>query len=287
MHRGRVVAKELRTGTFLFGVLWFLLGCSAVLPQTAQENAWNILEKGLNDQNTNRRAAAVTALGLIRNDPRAIESAEGALSDKKPVVRAAAATALGQMGGRASIPLLKEALADKDNRVFFAAADSLLSLGDTAGYDVYFEILTGERKSGQNWFNEKKRLIADERAMVLLALGVGIGFAPYAGYGWMVTQELAKDYGTPVRVNALKKLANDPDPRIAEALIKAAFDKHWTVRVAALSAIASHGDPSLIGPIMPLMKDKKAPVRFAAAATVLRMSALATIEGAAQMATRQ
>jgi HEAT repeat protein len=123
--------------------------------------------------------------------------------------------------------------------------------------------------------------------MVLLALGVGIGFAPYAGYGWMVTQELAKDYGTPVRVNALKKLANDPDPRIGEALIKAAFDKHWTVRVAALSAIASHGDPSLTGPIMPLMKDKKAPVRFAAAATVLRIPALATIEGAAQMATRE
>jgi HEAT repeat protein len=287
MQRGSVGAKKLRAGAILFGVLWLLLGCSAVFPQTAQENAWNILQKGLRDQNTNRRAAAVTALGLIRNDPKAIESAEGALNDKKPVVRAAAATALGQMDARSSIPLLKESLADKDNRVFFAAADSLLSWGDPAGYDVYYEILTGERKSGQNWIGEKKRLIADERAMVLLALGVGIGFAPYAGYGWMVWEELAKDYGTPVRINALKKLGNDPDPRIGEALIKAAFDKHWTVRVAALSAIARHGDPSFLGRIIPLMKDKKAPVRFAAAATVLRLSALVTMEGAAQMATRQ
>jgi HEAT repeat protein len=268
-------------------MVWFLLGCSAAFPQTAQENAWNILQNGLRDQNTNRRAAAVTALGLIRDDPKAIESAEGALSDKKPIVRAAAATALGQMDARSSIPVLKEALTDKDNRVFFAAADSLLSLGDPAGYDVYYEILTGERKSGQNWIGEKKRLIADERAMVLLALGVGIGFAPYAGYGWMVTQELSKDYGSPVRVNALKKLANDPDPRIGEALIKAAFDKHWTVRVAALSAIARHGDPSFLGRIIPLMKDKKAPVRYTAAATVLRLSVLVTVEHATQMATRQ
>jgi len=123
--------------------------------------------------------------------------------------------------------------------------------------------------------------------MVLLALGVGIGFAPYAGYGWMVMQELAKEHGTPVRINALKKLGNDPDPRIGEALVNAAFDKHTTVRVAALSAIAHHGDPSFLGRIIPLMNDKKAPLRLAAAAAVLRLSALVTMKGAAQMATRQ
>jgi|SRR5271156_2346389 len=101
----------------------------------------------------------------------------------------------------------------------------------------------------------------------------------------MVWEELAKDYGTPVRINALKKLGNDPDPRIGEALIKAAFDKHWTVRVAVLSAIARHGDPSVLGRIVPLMKDKKVPVRCTAAATVLRLSALVTTEHATQTAT--
>ncbi len=285
MRRRIPGTNHVRMGGIFLGMVWFLLVCSPVFPQTAQEHAWNILQNGLRDQNTNRRAVAVTALGLVRDDPKAIEAAEGALSDKKPVVRAAAATALGQMDARSSIPALREALADKDNRVFFAAADSLLSLGDPAGYDVYYEILTGERKSGQNWISEKKRLITDERAMVLLALGVGIGFAPYAGYGWMVWEELAKDYGTPVRINALKKLGNDPDLRIGEALIKAAFDKHWTVRVAALSAIARHGDPSVLGRIVPLMKDKKVPVRCTAAATVLRLSALVTTEHATQIAT--
>ena len=32
--------------------------------------------------------------------------------------------------------------------------------------------------------------------MVLLALRGAIGFAPYAGYGWIGWGELAKDYGT-------------------------------------------------------------------------------------------
>jgi HEAT repeat protein len=89
-----------------------------------------------------------------------------------------------------------------------------------------------------------------------------------------------------VRVNALRKLANDPDSRIGEALVKAASDKHWTVRVAALSAIARHADPSLISSITPHMTDKKAPVRYTAAAAVLRLSALASENGAAQMATQ-
>jgi len=180
MPRGIPGTNYVRAGGMFLGMVWFLLVCSPVSPQTAQENAWNTLQQGLRDQNTNRRAPAVTALGLIEDNSKAIESAEGALSDKKPVVRAAAATALGQMNARSSIPLLKTALGDRDNRGFFAAADSLLYLGDPAGYDVYHEILTGERKSGQNWISEKKRLVTDERAMVLLALGVGIGFAPYA-----------------------------------------------------------------------------------------------------------
>ena len=265
---------------------WLLCG-SAAYPQTLQEKARAILETGLSEHNTGRRAAAVGGLGLLKNDSWAIESAEKALGDRKPAVRAAAATALGQMGARSSAPLLKKVLADKENRVFFAAADSLLSMGDSSGYDVYYEILTGERKSGEGLIAAKKKLITDERAMVLLAMGVGIGFAPYASYGWMAWQELSKDYVTPVRLNALKKLANDPDSRIAKGLLTAACDKHGTVRVAALFAIGHHDDPSLILPITPHMLDKKAPVRYMAAAAVLRLSALVPADDQAQLATSQ
>ncbi len=265
---------------------WLLCG-NAAYPQTLQQKARAILQTGVSEHNTSRRAAAVSALGLLQNDPWAIESAENALGDPKPAVRAAAATALGQMEAKSSAPLLKKALADKENRVFFAAADSLLSMGDSSGYDVYYEILTGERKSGEGLIAAKKKLIMDERAMVLLAMGVGIGFAPYASYGWMAWQELSKDYVTPVRLNALKKLANDPDSRIGEGLLNAACDKHGSVRVAALFAIGHHHDPSLLLPIAPHMMDKKAPVRYMAAAAVLRLSALVPADDETQLATRQ
>jgi HEAT repeat protein len=286
MRRRRSAGKGLRRVSFAACFIWLLWG-NAAYPQTPQEKAREILQTGLSERNTGRRAAAVAALGLLQNNPWAIESAENALGDKKAAVRAAAATALGQMGAKSSTPLLKKALADTENRVFFAAADSLLSIGDPAGYDVYYEILTGERKSGEGLIATKKKLIADERATVLLGLGVGIGFAPYAGYGWMMWQELSKDYATPVRINALKKLANDPDSRIGEGLARAACDKHGTVRVAALFAIGRQDDPNLITAITPHMMDKKAPVRYVAAAAVLRLLSLVPVDDATRMATRR
>ena len=266
--------------------IWLVLGSPAAFSQTPQEKPWEILQAGLSEQKTGKRAAAVGALGLLQGDPRAIESAEKALGDKKPAVRAAAATALGQMRSQSSVPLLKQALADKQNQVFFAAADSLLSMGDPAGYDVYYEVLTGERKSGQGLIAAKKKLLTDPRALVLIGIGVGISYAPYAGYGWMVWQELSKDYATPVRVNALRKLANDPDSRIGEALVKAASDKHWTgTSGRALRDCASwRSQPDLFDHTT--HDGQKAPVRYTAAAAVLRLSALASENGAAQMATQ-
>ncbi len=253
--------------------IWLTLGSTAAFPQTIQDKAWGILRAGINEHDTTKRAAAVGALGLLQGDPRAVESAEKALEDKKPAVRAAGATALGQLDSRSSIPLLRVAATDNDNRVFFAAADSLILLGDPAGYEAYYDQLTGERKSGVGMLADKKKLIADPRAMAILGFGVGIGYAPYASYGWMVWKELSKDYASPIRIKALKKLENDPDSRISKGLLKAASDKHSTVRVAALFAIARHGDPSLIDSISPYLADKKASVRYAAAAAILRLSA--------------
>lgn len=242
--------------------------------QSPQEKAWEILQTGLSDHGTGNRAAAVSALGLLQDYPQAIGLAEKALSDKKPAVRAAAATALGEMGARRSIPLLKEAMRDKQRRVAFAAANSLITLGDSAGYDWFYEVLTGERKSGEGLIEEKKRLISDRNEVTLLVLGVAAGFAPYAGYGWMMWSELSHDYVTPVRVNAAKKLADHRDPRIGEGLIRAASDKHWKLRLAALRSIAHHDDPDLITGVTMHLADKKAHVRYTAAAAVLRLSAL-------------
>ena len=75
--------------------------------------------------------------------------------------------------------------------------------------------------------------------MTMMMLGVAIGFAPYAGYGWATFEVLSKDYGGPVRVQAAQKLANDPDPETREALVKATSNKNWKGRAAALEALAA------------------------------------------------
>jgi HEAT repeat protein len=270
------VAQGSRAGRVVFAVccIWLTFGGGAAFAQAPQQKAWEVLQSGLDEQNTTKRAAAARALGFLDGDSRAIESAKKALGDRKPAVRAAAATALGQLGDRTSIIGLKAVLVDKDNRVFYAAADSLILMGDPAGYDAYYQQLTGERKSGEGIIPDKKKLLADPAALTLLGVGVGIGYAPYATYGWMIWRELSHDYASPMRVKVLSKLERDPDPGISKGLLKAASDKHWTVRVAALSAIARHGDVSLIGPITPYMADKKAAVRYTAAAAILRLSAL-------------
>jgi len=253
-------------------LFWLMVGSTAASPQTTKEEAWKLLQEGVNQSKTDRRIAAVTALGVLQGDSRAIELAEDALKDQKPAVRAVAARTLGQLDARSAIANLREATEDDDSRVSTAAADALISLGDTRGYDLYYELITGERKTGEGLITEKKRLMSNSKEMTLLALGAGIGFAPYAGYGWMIWRELSKDYVSPVRVRALKNLSTDHDPRIGQGLVRAASDKHATVRVEALLAIARHGDPTLITVISPLMTDRKPAVRYAAAAAVLRLA---------------
>jgi len=73
--------------------------------------------------------------------------AERALNDPNPAVRAAAATALGQMHAIESIHKLQKLLSDPTIAVVMAAAHSLRDLKDNrSAYDVYYDVLTGERK---------------------------------------------------------------------------------------------------------------------------------------------
>jgi HEAT repeat protein len=116
---------------------------------TLKEQAWQILETGATADKTRDRAAAINILGLLRNDRRARKIAETALGDHAPDVRSAAAAALGEMRSRISIPKLKAATDDKDPSVALASAHALILLKDESGYDVYYEVLAGERKTGK------------------------------------------------------------------------------------------------------------------------------------------
>jgi HEAT repeat protein len=239
--------------------------------ETGKEVAWNLILSGLQSTSSEERVIAVRVLGLLIQDPKAAELADHALGDSKPEVRSAAATALGQMHSTASIPKLKQMLSDKEVSVVLAAARALHEMNDKSGYEVYYAILTGERKGSEGLIAEQTAILHDPKKLAELGFEQGIGYIPFASMGWDALRVILKNDSSPVRAAAANMLAEDPDPTSAKALVNATQDKNWVVRVAALEAIAKRGDPALHIKVEPSMYDPKREVRCAAAATVLHL----------------
>lgn len=237
------------------------------------DGAWQLLEAGVNSDKPGERAIAIHAIGLVRNNSHARYLAERGLDDEKPEVRAAAAEALGKIGFKTSVPKLKQMLDDKDNKVVLSAAQALISLKNEDGYQVYYEILTGERKSGGGLIASQEAMLKDPKRLLDLGFHEGLGFVPFGGISWEAYKTITKDDVTPLRAAAAKKLAQDPDPDSTKALIKAAGDKQWLVRAAALEALALRGDPSAAKTAALYVYDDQGEVKYTAAATVIRLSA--------------
>jgi HEAT repeat protein len=249
---------------------------SAQASLSPTELAWRLLRGGVQSGKTEERAAAVRVLSLARGQTQAATMASRALLDNKPEVRKAAAIALGNLQARASIPQLKRALLDKEVGVVTAAAHALVQLHDPSGYEVYYAILTGERKSGQGLIAEQLATLKDPKKMARLGFQEGIGYIPFAGMGYDALKTILQNDSSPVRAAAAKMLATDPDPSSGEALAgRAVHDKSELVRVAALQAIGERGDPAFIAKIAPAMTDEKQSVQYTAAAVILRLSAAA------------
>ena len=208
------------------------------------------------------------------DDAKAQGIAEKALADDKPEVRLAAAVALGDMKSRTSIPKLKKALDDDDPSVALAAAHALDLMHDDSAYEVYYEVLTGQRKAGKGLIASQTSILKDPKKMAQLGFEQGIGFVPFAGVGWVAIKTITKDDTSPVRAAAAKVLAKDPDPAATKTLAAAAGDKSWLVRAAALEALAKRGDPSVLDTVSLCMSDKKDAVKYTAAAAVLRLTAI-------------
>ena len=258
-----------------------LLLCAAI-PSWAQEStdihspthkAWDMLTTAIFSKRIDERASGVRALGLLRDDPQAREFAEYALDDPKPEVRSAAATALGQMHAIESIPKLRGTLNDRKIPVVMAAAQSLRQLQDeAAAYVIYYELLTGERKSSDGIIAQQIQTLKNPRELAKIGFSEGIGYVPFAGIGWDAYRTLHKKDPNPVRAVAATFLAHDPDPATSKALLKATNDKNWIVRAAAIEAIAQRGDASLLPNIETKFKDRHRKVRYSAAAAVIRLS---------------
>ena len=264
--------------SLLAGLIFFLFAVLAV-PQSRPplDKAWTVLQGGLSDKSTNNRSAAVRILGLLDYNSKALDLALQALSDQKPEVRAAAADALGDMKAQPAIPKLKDlAKTEEDPAVILAAAHSLIELGDPLGYNVYYAILTGERKSGQGLLDQQRKMLSDPKRMAQFGFEQGIGFVPFAGIGYSTFKRATKDDSSPVRAAAAEVIAKDPDPKSGDALVTAASDKSWIVRAAAMDAISRRGDPDLSPKIEFALNDRKSVVRYTAAAAIIHLADVKT-----------
>jgi HEAT repeat protein len=245
--------------------------------QTLRTRAWETLHGGLTENSADQRAKAVNALGLLSGNAEAEKAANQALRDEKYNVRLAAATALGSMHAVRSIPQLESALDDQEPAVVLAAANSLMLLKDVnSAYDVYYGVLTGSVRTNKGLIQEQLRTLHDTKKLAQMGFEEGIGFVPFAGFGYGVAKTVMKSEAdsNPVRAAAAKKLAHDPDPRSADALVDATHDKTWMVRAAALEAIAQRGDKSLASKVAPSLDDTKEEVRYTAASCVIHLSDL-------------
>jgi hypothetical protein len=248
-------------------------------PLSLRDRSWEILQGGLESDNTEKRAKAVTALGFMKGNADAEKLAIAALKDQKGDVRAAAANALGSMHAVHAKAPLETALDDQEPAVVLAAANSLLQLKNSNfAYDIYYGVLTGTMRTNnglvKEQLKEQMKILHDKKKIAQLGLEQGIGFIPYGGIGYGMVKTMMKSDNSPMRAAAAKKLAHDPDPITAQALVAATEDKNWVVRSAALEAIAERGDRSLIPKVAPTLDDDKDEVRYAGAACIARLSAL-------------
>ncbi len=241
--------------------------------QTPQEDAWSVLDGGLTNSSADKRVRAVTVLGELTGNKKAEEAALNSLKDQKENVRGAAAQALGEMGAKSAIPQLVDMINDPEPSVILAAAHSLITLGDDRGYNVYYAVLTGERKTGTSLTDQQRKMLKDPKKMAGLGIQVGMGFIPFGGMALSGYKILTRDDTSPVLAAAALILAKDPDPKSGEALANAAATQEkWLVRAAAFNAIAKRGDPSLLHVAVDGLQDKQDEVEYSAAGAVLRLS---------------
>ena len=240
------------------------------------DHAWDVLNRGLHDNNPAKRVQAVTSMGVMRPHPKSVALIESAFDDKDYSVRQAACTALGQMKSKSSIPKLREALNDKSPEVIFAAGKALYDLGDPTGREVLIGVLLGDEADSSGFFassmHDMKAKMHDPKGLLMIGVkeSAGLMLGP-ASIGVPVAEGLMKDANASGKTVAAALLANDKSPEAGKAIRKALGDKNWTVRAAAARTLALAGASDAFNDIAALMDDKKEEVQYSAAAAVIRL----------------
>jgi len=254
---------------------WLVLGipCPSLVAagQSLRDEAWATLDAGLQDKSVDKRAEALAALGVGAGDARALKTLEECLKDPKPEIRTAAVAALGDMNAKSSLPKIKALLSYSDAKTTLVIAAVLKKLGDPEGFEIYNELVTGERKDGRKLTDGVK----DKKGLEKMGAETAIGFVPFGGVATGAYDYLSANSKSAANtyVIAVNALAEDPDPQVKKALVQAAFGGKVPVRVAALRALAKRGDPTVVNDIKPAMHSDKAVVSYTAAAAILHLLA--------------
>jgi HEAT repeat protein len=245
------------------------------LPENPETLAWDVLNKAMHSDKLSERVTSVQALSLMAENTTALKLAETALLDDKPEVRAAAAATLGELHYKSSIPKLRSILEDKDPTVVLAAAQALEKMHDESAYEVYYEILTGERKASKGLIASgiaETSILHDPKKLAKLGIEESISnVVPFGGYGVAAYRLMSRNEGARLRASAAKELADDPDPSSTKALVNAAGDNDWTVRASALEALSKRDDPSVLNTVELYLYDDKIEVKYNAAAATLHL----------------
>ncbi|MEM4359453.1 MAG: HEAT repeat domain-containing protein, partial [Candidatus Bilamarchaeaceae archaeon] len=113
------------------------------------------------------REGAAEALGKI-GDARAVPVLIDALKDKDRYVRYEAAEALGKIGDARAVPVLIDALKDKDRYVRYEAAEALGKIGDARAVPVLIDALKDKDRYVRYEAAEALGKIGDARAVPVL-----------------------------------------------------------------------------------------------------------------------
>jgi HEAT repeat protein len=245
--------------------------------EQARLAAWKILNDGVAEKFSDRRAQAIAALGTIGVRPDVLRFVESGLDDKSLEVRQIAAATLGDMKARSSIPKLRKALDDESVAVSFTAAQALWGMGDHSGLSIFVQVLAGERKTKpgmihSEWHDMQEKL-HDPRALVELGASETAGaFLGPGGFGITVIEELARDKTSAPRAIAARMLGHDNSEESREAIELALSEKSWVVRASAAEAMGRQGAPRDIEKLAPLLEDSHPEVRYNAAAAIVRLA---------------
>jgi HEAT repeat protein len=240
--------------------------------QPVTNHAWSILEAGFHDKKTEDQIQSISALGLMPGDAKAVKTAEDLLQDANADVSRAAVTALGEMNSTTSLPKIKALISHSDPKMIVTIAAVLTKFKDPEGYEIYYELLTGQRKGGGSVIDG----IKDKREMEKMGVKTAVGFLPGGGAATGAYDYLKHNGSSRsnLDVTAVSELADDRDPVAEKAIVQASIGGKQVVQIAALRALAKRGDPSVIKDIEPAMDSDKAVVRYTAAATILHLSDL-------------